>query len=77
VLAATFGDEGAAIAMLQQLIDAGHDGTLTSEERSGTLLYEIRLGPYDSAGAAEQEAAEIAEKFGLAPKVTLEREAAP
>jgi general secretion pathway protein D len=77
VLAATFGDEGAAIAMLQQLIDAGHDGTLTSEERSGTLLYEIRLGPYDSAGAAEQKAAEIAEKFGLAPKVTLEREAAP
>jgi general secretion pathway protein D len=71
VLAATFGDEGAAMATLQQLIDAGHDGTLASEERSGTVLYEVHLGPFDTAGAAEDEAAAVAQAFGLAPRVLL------
>lgn len=75
VLAATFGDEGAAMATLQQLIDAGHDGTLTSEERSGTVLYDVNLGPFESAEAAEAKAAAIAEAFGLAPKVMILHEA--
>ncbi len=75
VLAATFGDEGAAMATLQQLIDAGHDGTLSSEERSGTVLYEVNLGPFESAEAAEAKAASIAEAFGLAPKVMILHEA--
>ncbi len=75
VLAATFGDEGAAMATLQQLIAAGHEGTLTSEEHSGTLLYEVNLGPFDSAEAAEAKAAAIAEAFGLSPKVMILREA--
>ena len=77
VLAATFGDEGAAMATLQQLIDAGHDGTLTTEQRSGTVLYEIHLGPFDTAAAAEDKAAAIAEAFGLAPKVMLLPEPKP
>jgi general secretion pathway protein D len=77
VHAATFGDEGAAMATLQQLIDAGHDGTLRTEQRSGTVLYEIHLGPFDSAEAAEAEAAAIAQSFGLAPQVTLLREEQP
>jgi len=77
ILAATYGDEGAAMATLQQLIDAGHDGTLKTEERSGTVLYEIHLGPFDSAREAEDEAAEIADAYGLSPKVLLVHEAAP
>ncbi len=77
VLAATFADEGAAMATLQQLIDAGHDGTLTTEERSGAVLYELQLGPFDTARAAEDAAAEVAQKFGLAPKVVLVPEATP
>ena len=77
MLAATFGDEGAAMATLQQLIDAGHDGTLSSEEHSGTLLYEVHLGPFDTAEAAERKAAAIAEAFGLAPRVMLVQEQKP
>jgi general secretion pathway protein D len=73
ILAATFGDEGAAMATLQELIDAGHDGTLTTEEHSGTVLYEVHLGPYDGADDAEEAAAEVADAFGLAPRVLLLR----
>jgi hypothetical protein len=77
VLAATFADEGAAMATLQQLIDAGHDGTLTTEERSGAVLYELQLGPFATASAAEDAAASVAQAFGLAPKVLLVSEAKP
>jgi general secretion pathway protein D len=77
VLAATFGDEGAAMATLQQLIDAGHDGTLTTHERSGTMLYEVHLGPFDTAEAAEGTAAAIAEAFDLEPQVLLLPQAKP
>jgi general secretion pathway protein D len=77
VLAATFGDEGAAAATLRQLIDAGYDGTLNAEERSGALLYEIHLGPYETQADAENAAAAIASGYGLAPKVTVERSPAP
>ncbi|HEU4430882.1 MAG TPA: type II secretion system secretin GspD, partial [Myxococcota bacterium] len=77
ILAATFGDEGAAMATLQQLIDAGHDGTLRTEERSGTVLYEIHLGPFESVEDAEAKAAGIAEAYGLSPKVILLQEDAP
>ena len=71
VLAATFGDEGAAMTTLQQLIDSGHDGTLTSTDHAGTVLFEIHMGPFDSASEAEDKAAAISEAFGLSPKVML------
>jgi general secretion pathway protein D len=77
VLAATFGDEGAAMATLQQLIDAGHDGALTSEEHAGTVLFEIHLGPFDTERTAEDTAATIADAFGLTPKVLVVPEAKP
>ena len=77
VLAATFGDEGAAMTTLQQLIDAGHDGTLTSAEQAGTLLYEIHLGPFETSREAEERAAAIADAFGLSPKVMLLPEPQP
>jgi general secretion pathway protein D len=77
VLAATLGDEGAAMATLQQLIEAGHDGTLTSAQHGGSVLFEIHLGPYDSAREAEQAAAEVAQAAGLSPRVVLLPEAQP
>ena len=61
VLAATFADEGAAAATLEQLIAAGHDGALVSEEHEGTLLYEVRLGPYPDQAEAERTAAGVRE----------------
>jgi len=77
VLAATLGDEGAAMTTLQQLIDAGHDGALTSEERAGTVLFEIFLGPFETEQAAEDTAAAVADAFGLSPRVLVVREAKP
>jgi hypothetical protein len=72
VLAATFADEGAAAAALQQLIEAGHDGVLMSEERDGTLLYEVVLGPYSSESDAEHAAEGIRAAFQFAPTVYAE-----
>ncbi|MCP5058217.1 MAG: type II secretion system secretin GspD [bacterium] len=72
VLAATFGDEGAAAAALQQLIDAGYDGTLVSGERSGTVLYQVRIGPFDEQQEAEAAAKVMREGFELSPVVTVE-----
>jgi general secretion pathway protein D len=75
VLAATFADEGAAASALQQLIDAGHDGALVSEEHQGTLLYEVRLGPYADQAEAERTAAGVREAFRFAPTVYVEEPA--
>ena len=77
VLAATLSDEGAAMTTLQQLIDAGHEGTLASASQGGTVLYEIHLGPFDKASAAEYEAAAVAEASHLTPRVLLLPEAKP
>ncbi len=72
VLAATFGDEGAAAATLQRLIDAGFDGELLTEDRSGTLLYEIRIGPFPTRDEAENAAEVMRSSFELTPTVTVE-----
>ncbi len=72
VLAATFGDEGAAAAALQQLIDAGYDGALVTEDRSGTVLYEIRIGPFGELGEAEEAAEVMRQSFEMSPVVTVE-----
>jgi general secretion pathway protein D len=72
VLAATFADEGAAAAALQQLMAAGHDGALVSEEREGTLLYEVQLGPFASRAEAERTAQGVRDAFQFAPSVFVE-----
>jgi hypothetical protein len=74
VMAATFGDEGAAAATLRELIDAGYDGALYTEDRSGMVLYEIRLGPYRSLEKAEDVSRLVGTVFGLDPSVVIERE---
>jgi general secretion pathway protein D len=73
VLAATFRDEGAAAATLQELMDAGFDGTLVSGDSSGTVLYEVRVGPFDSLEEAEVASSTLADSFDLIPTVTIER----
>jgi cell division septation protein DedD len=74
VLAATLRDESAATESLQELIDAGYDGTLISADRNGAILYEVRLGPYPSMESAREAAGVIRESFGLAPSVVVETE---
>jgi general secretion pathway protein D len=74
ILAATFRDEGAAAATLQEVLDAGYDGTLVSGDHGGEVLYEVRVGPFPSLESAEQGAAVLRESFGLAPTVTVDAE---
>ena len=73
VLAAVFRDERAATETLTQLLDAGYEGTLVSGESQGTVLFEVRLGPFASLEEAEQAASVARQAFGLAPTVLVER----
>ena len=50
---------------LTELVDAGYDGTLVSEDSAGSVLYEMRLGPYDDQAEAERAAEAMREAFGL------------
>ncbi len=74
VLAAVFRDERAATETLTQLLDAGYEGTLVSGESQGTVLFEVRLGPFQSLEEAEQAASVARQAFGLAPTVLVERD---
>jgi general secretion pathway protein D len=74
VLAAVFRDERAATATLTELLDAGYEGTLVSGESQGTLLFEVRLGPFASLEEAENAAAVVRQGFGLSPTVLVERD---
>ncbi len=77
VLAAVFSSEQAATDTLTQLVDAGYEGALFSSDLSGSLFYEIRLGPYPSLDAAEEVVTTIQKAFGLAPQVVIERTPQP
>jgi general secretion pathway protein D len=74
--AAIFGDAEAAAGLLTDLIDAGHDGTLISEEKSGGVLYEIHLGPYSSLEEAQRMGGVVRRSHGLSPAVIVVEPAA-
>jgi len=71
VLAGTFGDPDAAAATLQELIDAGYDGTLVSGDSGGTILYQVQLGPFEDQTAAAHAAQALREGFDLRATVTV------
>lgn len=76
VLAAIFRSENAARAQLTELVDAGFDGTLLSNQQGGAVFYELRLGPYDTTEQANHAAEAVRRGYGLAPTV-IQLEAAP
>jgi general secretion pathway protein D len=69
--AAIFGDADAAAAMLTELIDSGHDGTLVAAESASGVLYEIRLGPYESLEGARAADGVIRRSHGLSPQLLV------
>ena len=73
VLAAVFRDDAAAADLLTELVDAGYDGTLVASESQGTVMMELRLGPYASLEEAEAVADAVRQSFGLVPTVFVER----
>jgi general secretion pathway protein D len=71
VQAAVTGDEAAAIRVLTELVDAGYDGSLISGDVGGTVLHEVRLGPYPSIDEAQRVGGIIRRSHGLAPSVMV------
>jgi hypothetical protein len=69
VLAAIFRLEGAARTQLTELVDAGYDGTLVSNQQGGAVFYELRLGPYDTTEQASRVADSVRRGYGLSPTV--------
>ena len=68
---AVFGDPEAAAALLTDLVDAGHDGTLESTDVSGSLLYEIVLGPYESLDDASAISNVVRQSHDLEPSILV------
>jgi len=75
VQAGLYGDEGQAVEVLTELIDLGFDGNLLSGERGGALLYEVRVGPYETLGEASSAETVLERSQGLTPAILIEKAA--
>jgi general secretion pathway protein D len=69
VLAAIFRSESAAQTQLTELVDAGYDGTLVSNQEGGSVFYELRLGPFETSDQANHVADAVRRGYGLSPTV--------
>jgi len=77
VRAGVFADEAAATDALARVVAAGHDATLVTSDANGALIFELRVGPYDSFDAAQTASALLHGALGLDASVTvLDAEAA-
>jgi type II secretory pathway component GspD/PulD (secretin) len=71
VQAAIYGDESAAMQTLTELVDAGYDGNLISGQTDEVVLFEIRLGPYQTLEEAQRAGEIVRRSHGLAPAVMI------
>jgi len=69
--AGVYSDEEAATRALTEVVDAGYDGTLVSSVVDGAVIYEIRVGPYESFDSARTAQALLRGSFGMEPTVTV------
>ena len=77
LLAAVYRDEEAARKKLRELLDAGFDATIVTRDQAGTLVFEIRVGPYPDLAAANHAAGALRESFGLSPSISVLTETKP
>ena len=71
IRAGVFSDERTAAATLTRLIDSGYDGTLSSSQTGGVLLFEIQIGPYNDLEGAEQTFEILRDAYSLDPAITI------
>jgi general secretion pathway protein D len=69
---AVLSDADAAAALLTELIDEGHDGTLVSTQSGGSVYYEVHLGPFSSVADAEEMGRAVKRAHALSPAVLVE-----
>ncbi len=71
VQAAILSEEGDAVTMLTELVDAGWDGTLISGDVGGRTMFEVRLGPFEDLEEANAVAETVARTHQLQPAVLV------
>ena len=79
--AASLSDPEKAAALLTDLIDSGHDGTLVSAPFGDSVVYEIHLGPFATLQHANSVGEAVKRSHGLTPAILVrngeEREKKP
>jgi hypothetical protein len=63
--------EQTATDLLVELIDAGYDGSLVSSNVGGTLLLDVRVGPYKTIEEAQGAAENIGRVHDVTPAVVV------
>jgi len=68
---AVLSDADAAAALLTELIDEGHEGTLVSTQSAGSVFYEVQLGPFASIADAEEMGRAVKRVHPVSPSVVV------
>ena len=71
IQAAILSDPDKAAALLTELIDSGHDGTLVSSPQGDRVVYEIHLGPFASLDQANAVGKAVQKSHGLTPAILV------
>lgn len=71
VQAATLSDADKAAALLTDLIDSGHDGTLVSSPFGDRVVYEIQLGPFETLEQANSVGVAVRKSHNLTPAIIV------
>ena len=71
VSAGLFHDQELATERLTLLLDRGYDASILSGEADGSLVFELRVGPYETNREAEDVAVVLVEAFGFDTSVML------
>ena len=66
-----YDDEDSAASALLELLDAGYEGSLMSNNAGGKLVYELITGPYEDLKAAKAEADVLNEIYEFTPVVRV------
>ena len=68
---AIFRNESSAAEKLTRLIDAGYDGTISSDNTDGGIVYELIVGPFEDVESAEQSANALREVYDYDPTLMI------
>ena len=71
IQAAVLGDERQATDTVTRLIDAGYPSTLESAQVGAAIVFEVRVGPYETLEQAQRAGEAIRRSEGLTPAVIV------
>jgi len=74
---ATFVNEDEAIATLTELVDAGYDGSLLSNDTDGVLVFTLQVGPFSDLWTAQRTAEILDASYGYSSSVAVLRQDDP